>query len=207
MGCPGFDQLIDFLDGGLNPKVARGIEEHLDEGCKKCVGTRDWYDRVRSLARSDKRFDPSPWAHRRALALFEERGKVKPRLAAGLAIARLIYDSLQQPLLAGTRSDAVTQRQLVYQTREHSVELQIVPHSKSTAEVVGQVLPRGESGFASVAGILIDLMHKEESVWSTLTNENGEFIVSDIGMGEYDLLVETRGRALRVPRLDISLSR
>jgi len=139
--------------------------------------------------------------------LFEERGKVKPRVAAGPAIARLIYDSLQQPLLVGTRSEAVTQRQLVYQTPEHSVELQIVPHSKLTAEVVGQVLPRGESGFASVAGILIDLLRKEESVWSTLTNHNGEFIVSDIGMGEYDLLVETRGRTLRVPRLDISLSR
>ena len=85
--------------------------------------------------------------------------------------------------------------------------MQIVPHSKSTAEVVGQVLPRGESGFASVAGILIDLMRKEESVWSTLTNDNGEFFVSDVGMGEYDLLVETGGGALRIPRLDISLSR
>ena len=207
MGCPGFDQLIDFLDGVLGPKEARGVEEHLAEGCKKCVGTREWYDRVRSLARSDTRFDPAPWAHRRAIALFEERVKSKPRLGAGLVIARLIYDSLQQPLLAGTRSEGVTQRQLVYQTRDHSVELQIVPHSKLTAEVVGQVLPRGESGFASVAGVLIDLMRKQESVWSTLTNDNGEFIVGDVGMGEYDLLVETRVRALRIPGLDISLSR
>lgn len=207
MGCPGFDQLIDFLDGGLDQKEARRVEEHLAEGCKKCVATREWYDRVRSLARGDTRFDPAPWAHRQAIALFEERRKLKPRLGAGLAIARLIYDSLQQPLLAGTRSEGVTQRQLVYQTRDHSVELQIVPHSKTTAEVVGQVLPRGESGFASVARILIDLMRKEESVWSTLTNDNGEFIVSDVGMGEYDLLVETGGRALRIPHLDISLSR
>jgi hypothetical protein len=207
MGCPGFDKLIDFLDGGLSPKEARGVEEHMAEGCKKCVGTRDWYERVRLLARSDTRFDPAPWAHRRAIALFEERAKRKPRPGAGLAIARLIYDSLQQPLLAGTRSERATQRQLVYQTGDHSVELQIVPLSKSNAEVVGQVLPRGESGFSSVAGILVDLMRKEESVWSTLTNDNGEFIVSDVGMGEYDLLVETGGRPLRIPGLDISLSR
>jgi hypothetical protein len=206
MGCPGFDQLIEFLDGGLEAKETRGIEEHLAEGCKKCDGTREWYGRVRTLARNDSRFDPAPWVRRRAIALFEERGKLKPSAAAG-AIARLIYDSLQQPLRAGTRSEEVSERQLVYQTESHSVELQIVPHSKSTAEVVGQVLPRSESGFSSVAGILIDLVRKEESVWSTLTNEDGEFIVGDVGMGEYDLLVETGGGSLRIPGLDISLSR
>ena len=207
MGCPGFDHLIDFLDGGLDRKEAHRVEEHLTEGCKKCTGTREWYERVRSVARSDTRFDPAPRARRRALDLFKQRPKRKRRLGAGLAVARLIYDSLQQPVLAGTRSDGVTQRQLVYQTTDHSVELQIVPHSKSTAEVVGQVLPRGESGFASVAGILIDLMRNEESVWSTLTNDHGEFMVSEVGIGEYDLLVETGGRSLRIPRLDISLSR
>ena len=126
---------------------------------------------------------------------------------AGRVIAQLIYDSLQQPLLAGTRSEGVTQRQLVYQTADHSIELQIVSHSRSTAEMVGQILPRAESGFASVAGILIDLKRKEESVWSTLTNDNGEFIVSNIGMGKYDLLAETGGTALGIPDLDISLSR
>ena len=207
MGCPGFDHLIDFLDGGLDLKEAHRVEEHLAEGCKKCIGTREWYERVRSVARSDTRFDPARWARRRAIALFEEQPKRHRRLGAGLAVAQLIYDSLQQPVLAGTRSEGATQRQLVYQTSDHSVELQIVPHSKSTAEVVGQVLPRGESGFASVAGILIDLMRNEESVWSTLTNDKGEFMVSEVGMGEYDLLAETGGRSLRIQRLDISLSR
>ena len=207
MGCPGFDHLIDFLDGGLDLKEAHRVEEHLAEGCKKCIGTREWYERVRSVARSDTRFDPARWARRRAIALFEEQPKRNRRVEAGLAVAQLIYDSLQQPGLAGTRSEGATQRQLVYQTSDHSVELQIVPHSKSTAEVVGQVLPRGESGFASVAGILIDLMRNEESVWSTLTNDKGEFMVSEVGMGEYDLLAETGGRSLRIQRLDISLSR
>ena len=207
MGCPGFDHLIDFLAGGLDPKEAHRVEEHLAEGCQKCIGARQWYERVRSVARSDTRFDPAPRARRRAIDLFGQRPKRKTRLGAGPAVARLIYDSLQQPVLAGTRSEGVTQRQLVYQTRDHSVELQIVPHSRSAAEVVGQVLPRGESGFATVAGILIDLVRNEESVWSTLTNDKGEFMVSEVGIGEYDLLVETGGRSLRISRLDISLSR
>ena len=75
----------------------------------------------------------------------------------------------------------------------------------SEAEVIGQIVKEKERGFASVAGLLVDLISASESAWTTVTNGIGEFRMIGVDFGEYELTIDTRGRQIRVPALPVLL--
>jgi hypothetical protein len=207
MKCTGFELLIDFLDGRLDKEKSSRISEHLAAGCQKCEANKQWYERVRSIAASDDIFKPAPWVSKRAMKILEEESQKSSMASRAIeAIAELIYDSLQRFSYAGTRSMESAGREIIYEADNYSIDLQIVPSSNSVAEIVGQILRKDDNGFDSVAEVLVDLTRGETAVWSTLTNRFGEFMMSEVDFGQYDLRIEARDVTLKITGLPVSLS-
>jgi hypothetical protein len=204
--CPFFQELIDFKDGRLDLEGAGRVERHLASGCSRCRADCSWYERLRTATRRDAGLAPPGWARNRAILLFAEQREKSSFEAPNLSeIALLAYDSVRDRPSAGARSSEVSERQFVYSAAGFSIDLQIGPAEDSGAEVIGQILQESERGFASVAGLLVDLLSVEESVWTTVTNGVGEFRMIGVELGEYELTIETVEKQIRIPTLPILL--
>ena len=207
MKCPTFEQLIDYCDGQLDERDAQLIATHFAAGCRKCADNRQWYERVRRVAKSDDSREPPPWVLKRALKLFDKtRWQDRPVDNLGRIVASLVFDSLSQPALAEVRSAEMSDRQLLYRAGRYSIDLQIALCDQSTAELNGQVLRENESGFESVARLPLKLIGKSEEQYAGVTNEVGEFFIQKLNVGYYDLLIETREGSVAVTQLPVKSS-
>lgn len=207
MKCPSFERLIDYLDNRLPEAEASRVATHLAGNCAVCGESRDWYQRVRIAAASDDTLAPPPWVLKRAVRIFEMQ-RHRPRLAAriGQAIASLVFDSLARPALAGVRSTETANRQLLYRAGDYSLDLQIAPSEHTRADLIGQVLKESDPTFESVSGLKLDIARGGKIVCSAVTDEMGEFKVSGMEQGVYDLRVELFEGSITVPDLPVSES-
>jgi hypothetical protein len=191
MRCPTFENLIDYVDGRLAADTGDVIGTHLATGCRECQGQRAWYERTRAIAASDASVEPPAWVFNRAARIIETRRT--PRGIAGGAgrlIAVLIFDSRRRPLLAGARASAADARQLLYRAEDYSIDLQIASTEQDQRAVTGQVLREGEMRFESVARLPLAL--------------RGEFTISDLRAGRYDLRIDSRKAAITIVGLPVS---
>ena len=205
MKCVGFERLIEYLDGRLSDEDGRPVAEHLAEGCGRCDGDRRWYDLLTSMKRVPEMVEPPEWVFRRALRLFENRPRAeRAGMRALRADARLIFDSLAQPTVAGARSAAAPSRHLLYSVDDYSIDLRIAATSEDGVDLIGQVLSTSESGFDAVAGIAVELAREGERVSSAVTDEIGVFVMSRIGSGGYDLQIDARDMIIDVIGLPVT---
>lgn len=204
MDCPGFEKMIDYLDGRMAHRETSSIEEHLAGGCDSCASVRTWYERVRAIAAADDSLEPPGWVLKRALKAFMAR---RESYTAGLPrqmAAILVFDSMSLPEVAGTRSTDVCDRQMLYSAAGYSVDLQMVQANNSSINLAGQILKEGEEGFDSVSGVPLQLVTGGASAASTITNAIGEFRIDGIIRGKYDLYFEGRGRRIVIPGIPVS---
>ncbi|HSE97280.1 MAG TPA: hypothetical protein VLD57_03350, partial [Blastocatellia bacterium] len=199
MKCPGFERLIDYLDGRLAEDKAGLVASHLSAGCPNCEAGRQWYERVRQIAASDDTTEPPAWVLKRAIRLFEGRlrGESPASRLVG-AIASLVFDSFARPVLAGVRSTETANRQLLYHADDYSIDLQVAASDKPHADLIGQLLRKDDLRFESVSGLSLHLIREGKTLRSTVTNNNGEFVLDRIESGEYDLIIETPDQSITV---------
>jgi hypothetical protein len=204
MKCPSFERLIDYLDNRLPEAEAAPVTIHLAGSCTACTESRDWYQNVRAVAASDDTVAPPPWVLKRAVRLFDTQ-RDRPKLAAriGQAIASLVFDSFARPALAGVRSTETANRQLLYRTGDYSIDLQIAPSEHARADLIGQVLRESEATFESVSGLKLDIARGGKIEFSAVTDEMGEFKVSGMEHGLYDLRVELSEGSITIPDLPV----
>jgi len=202
MNCPGFEQLIDHLDGRLVPASAAAVERRVSQGCLQCGENVVWYGRVKLVAASDDSVEPPPWVLKRALRVFDSQ----PGSAslASRVIASLVFDSLRRPGLAMSRSIGLEDRQLMYEAEPYSIDLQVASLDEARADLTGQILRRGELMFESVSGLSLDLAREGFSVLSTVTNDRGEFRVGALACGNYDLKIEARDVSITIVGLPVA---
>lgn len=204
MKCPGFEHLLDYLDGRLTPDAAETVAAHLVTGCGQCEASRAWYQQVKLVATNDDSVEPPPWILKRAVRIFDARG---PRTSAVRRatelFASLLFDSLQRPAPAGARSSGVEGRQLLYQAEDYSIDLQVASLDQSRAELTGQILREGERMFESVAGLQLDLIRDGGTILSTVTNDRGEFRVEAVDNGSYDLRLDASDASITIVGLPI----
>jgi hypothetical protein len=207
MKCPGFERLIDYLDGRLSAEEAGPVDTHLSSGCTKCAADRLWYERLRAVAAADDSVEPPSWVVKRAIRLFENRpGRESATSRLVGAIASLVFDSFARPALAGVRSTETTNRQLLYSADPYSVDLQITASDQPRTDLVGQVLHKEDTSFESVAGLPLHLIREGETLRSTATNRNGEFVIEAVDFGEYDLRIVAPDLEIIVPAIPVEPS-
>ena len=205
MTCPGFQQLLDYLDGRLDRAAADAVSTHLALGCRQCDGDRAWYQQVKVVAASDDSSEPPPWVLKRALRVFNApRARTSIAGRVGRVVASLVFDSLRQPALGGARSGGVEGRQLLYRAEDYSIDVQVAPSDETGAELTGQILCEGESMFESVAGLQLDLIDNGGKTVSTVTNDRGEFTIAGVDFGSYDLQVDVKDVTITIVGLAIA---
>jgi hypothetical protein len=203
MNCPNFERLIDFVDRRLDEREAARVAAHLASGCGVCGETTGWYGRVRHTVESDDSTAPPSWVFKRAVRIFDKQRS--PRLAEriGHAIASLVFDSFARPALVGVRSTETVNRQLLYRADDYSIDLQIAGLERSTVDMMGQILKETGEGFESVCGLKLELARKDNVMVSAVTNDIGEFKLSGIAQGVYDLRVALSEGSIIVPNIPV----
>jgi hypothetical protein len=205
MNCPSFKNLIAYLDGETGAASHQAVAAHLASGCATCAASREWYESVKAIAASDEMTDAPQWVLNRALKLFETpttRGNCVESF--GRLIASLVFDSLARPTLAGARSVAATDRQLLYRANNYSIDLQLATLAERGAALSGQILREGEFKFESVSGLELNLVREGRKILSTMTNKFGEFSIAALERGEYDLQIETEEISITVIGLPVA---
>src|SRR6266850_100800 len=181
MTCPGFQHLLDYLDGRLDRAAADAVSAHLAFGCSQCDGDREWYQQVKLIASSDDSIEPPSWVLKRALRVFDTpRERMSLAGRAGRVVAALVFDSLRQPAIAGARSSGFEGRQLLYRAEVYSIDVQVAPVDQGSAELTGQILREGEAMFESVGGLRLDLIDEGREAFTAVTNERGEFTIAGV---------------------------
>ena len=204
MTCPGFQQLLDYIDGRLDRAAADAVSAHLSLGCSQCKADSAWYLQVKLVAASDDSIEPPAWVLKRALRVFDAP-RVRTSIAGkvGRVFASLVFDSLGQPALAGARSSGAEGRQLLYRGEDYSIDVHVAPSDQSRAELTGQILREGESMFESVAGLELELIRDGGETLSAVTNERGEFTIAGVDFGSYDLRVDVNEASITIVGLPV----
>ncbi|MFZ0285211.1 MAG: hypothetical protein WAL32_08260, partial [Terriglobales bacterium] len=114
------------------------MQQHLNGGCKACSNTLRTWQGVFSIAQSEGVVTPPDDTVRVVKSQFVA---IQPAAGSGV---RLVFDSMLQPLAAGTRG-SITARQFLYETDEYYIDLRLEPRTESVerAGLIGQILRRG----------------------------------------------------------------
>lgn len=134
----------------------------------------------------------------------------------GRVVAALLFDSAARVTPAGARgagavsceaneaSWAAAGRQLLYRADAYHIDLQFAADEDLRAAIHGQILRDGEFEFESVADLQLCLLRDGQSVLSTRTNEFGEFALSQLTPGQYDLQIEANEISITVVALPVA---
>ncbi len=176
------------------------MQAHIERGCDQCKGAVAAWRRVTQLAARESAFEP-PTA---ALKMVKAAMKLHA-LPTRSSIAKLLFDSMNAPLLAGVRSASSSsqQRQLLYGFDDYRVDLRFEPNfDADRALLLGQVLSSTEAdqGAGSVA---VALLRGGQVLGTAETNEFGEFQMEcDLG-GRLELqLTLPEGEVVKVSMVE-----
>jgi hypothetical protein len=162
----------DFVRQLKDPATAALMQQHLDESCQECSKVvRMWRDLL-AFGSKEKSYCPPDRALRSVLGYYGllKTGRQGPRIAT---MARLILDSLLEPVPAGTRSPRSSPRQLLYSAGDLLVDLRLEHRSRGVS-LVGQAQSRVPAKM-KMAGIAVLALKGTEEVAQTACNQFGEF--------------------------------
>jgi len=154
------------------PQMA--MQEH-DGTQRKCyVKTGGLLQKLADAAAIEASYQPAPEIARAVKSAFATAGVAAKRQGTGVPI-QLLYDSVSQPAMAGTRSSAMPIRQLLYRADPYQIDLHIEFQQEQNRFIVaGQLVDvsHPEMGGRNVQVILSD---GREYIVNTVTNQFGEF--------------------------------
>jgi hypothetical protein len=206
MDCPGFEKMIDYLDGRLAATEASKIAQHLASGCASCGSVGEWYKKVKTIATGDDSVEPPGWVLKRAFKAFMAHRDSYGTGVPEQMTAILVFDSLYRPEIAGVRSTDMVDRQLLYSAGGYNIDLQMARAGVSSVNIMGQILKDGEQGFDSVVGLPLQLARDGSPAATAITDAVGEFRIDGIMLGDYDLYFEGRGQRIVIPGVPVSIT-
>lgn len=175
------EQWIDFARNVVGPRERAEMEGHLSEGCKQCSKTLSLLQHVSEAGKREAAYVPPASVVGTVKGTFGIHG---PRKAGRQAIASLLFDSARTPLVAGVRSAAMAERQLLYGVSKYRIDVRIEPQSNSErVALVGQVLNSMAPG-ESIGAVPVRLCRGRRVLAESMTSPLGEFDVEcDLGKG------------------------
>ena len=164
---------VDLARGLLDSKTCQQMTAHLDAGCDECGELARFFVEVARRATADAACKVPDYAVQNIRAIYSLQRPEEVRLLPR-TIARLVYDSFREPLLAGVRSQQHTAHQLMYVAGHYSVDLRL-EHERGSAQVrlIGQIANQERA--AGVPEVPVFLLSRNLVVAKTATNKFGEF--------------------------------
>lgn len=168
------EEWADFARGVAARDQQTDMQEHLETGCKQCVGAVSLWKRVHEAAQREAGYEPPEATLRTVKGLYTIHGKPAMR-AEKAAFAELLFDSFRAPLQAGVRSATTDVRQLLYGNGNHRIDLRLEPQADSDKiSLVGQLLNSADPASATGA-VPVTLLKGRKVVAESATNRFGEF--------------------------------
>jgi hypothetical protein len=158
----------------------RGVSSHTDEmrahlatGCAACRQSVDFLAYVQAVAAADRQVEPPEGVVSAAADIYQER-QLGDAFYAPLR-ARLVYDSLHEPVAAGMRAEDRDTRQMLYQAGDYFLDLRVErEREKNTVVLVGQVASKTDDT-SSAEGFPVLLTSRGEVIATAPCNQFGEF--------------------------------
>lgn len=191
------EEWADFAREVVDRSTKELMQAHLDSGCTQCDEVLSTWTRIRQAAQRDESYAPPERATRLAKTLLPLHGKTaKP------SIARLLYDSFRNPVVAGVRSASTTARQMLYGVGTYRIDLRMEPQMDSDkVSLMGQVLNSADPIKAG-AQITVTLLRGNKILGESQTNALGEFHLECSLEGQLQLLLALpRARDVKIPLL------
>ncbi len=176
------------------------MESHLASGCKTCRHTLRILREAADSARAEQQYEVPERVLHEAIRIFERR-RPENIVRTPHILARLTFDSFDQPLPVGVRSYGRNTRQALYEAAGYSLDLKLEnERGSATVRLVGQVADRNDPG-RSMADTPVMLVAGQEVLASSRSNSLGEFQFEYQPRRRLSLFVEaaTTRRRIEVP--------
>src|SRR2546425_6856860 len=180
------ENLMNYMDGQTSDVEKSTLETHL-LGCKDCAELNQELRALVSRLREDSSFEPPADLVQWGINLFQP---VMQPAVGGLRkiIASLVFDTFDEPMLAGVRRVGAPPRQLLFRAGDVDVDVKIESmEANDRITLVGQVLSSAAKFFDNTP---VKLEAHGIVRYRTRTNVVGEFSFDEVPKDTYHLSVD-----------------
>src|SRR5215831_9679146 len=180
------ENIVDYMDGRASDVDKSTFEAHL-ASCQECSGLRQEFQDLTEHMREDASYEPPDAVLEQGISVFQP---VMQPEAGGLRkiIATLVFDTFDQPMLAGVRRVGVPPRQLLFRAGDVDVDVKIESmEANDRITLVGQVLSSATKFFDNTP---VKLESHGIVRYRTRTNVVGEFSFDEVPKDTYHLSVD-----------------
>jgi hypothetical protein len=189
------EDLIDYMDSKVSDVKTMTLQTHLS-GCEECRKEEQEFHLLFETVRDDASFEPPAAVFRWGIDLFQP--VMQPQGSAGQCVRRiiasLVFDTYDQPMLAGVRRVGTPPRQLLFRAGDVDVDVKIESmEANDRISLAGQVLSSAPKFFPNTA---VKLESHGIVRYRTTTNVVGEFSFDEVPKDTYHLSVDLPEGAL-----------
>jgi hypothetical protein len=180
------ENIVNYMDGQASDVEKSTLESHL-KSCGECVELKQEFQVFVTRLQEDSSYEPPADLVQWGVNLFQP--VMQPK-AGGLRkmIASLVFDTFDQPMLAGVRRVGAPPRQLLFRAGAVDVDVKIESmEANDRITLVGQVLSSADKFFDNTP---VKLEAHGIVRYRTRTNLVGEFSFDEVPKDTYHLSVD-----------------
>jgi hypothetical protein len=180
------EDIVTYTDGPTTDVEKLTLETHLTS-CKECSELKQEFQNLLVQLREDVSFEPPAEVVEWGANLFQpvmqpQKGGVRKIIAA------LVFDTFDEPMLAGVRRVGAPPRQLLFRAGDVDVDVKIESlEANDRITLVGQVLSSATKFFDNTP---VKLESHGIVRYRTITNVVGEFSFDEVPKDTYHLSVD-----------------
>jgi len=181
------ENLMNYMDDKASATERSTVEAHLSD-CGDCAELRVELQNLTVQLREDSSFEPPAELVQWGVSLFQP--VIQPTAGGKLRkiIASLVFDTYDQPMLAGVRRVGAPPRQLLFRAGDVDVDVKIESmETNDRITLVGQVLSGAEKFLDNTP---VKLESHGIVRYRTRTNVVGEFTFDEVPKDTYHLSVD-----------------
>ena len=181
------ENLINYIEGQPTDVEKSTLESHLVT-CSECTELKQEFHALMTQLREDSSFEPPVEAVQWGISLFQPIMQPESRGTIRKLIASLVFDTFDQPMLAGVRRVGAPPRQLLFRAGDVDVDVKIESmEANDRITLVGQVLSSATKFFDNTP---VKLESHGIVRYRTRTNVVGEFSFDEVPKDTYHLSVD-----------------
>jgi len=183
------EKLMVYRDGHSTEESKAMIDSHLAH-CTECSQMNQELQEFVIWLESDSSFEPPADVLQWGMSLFQPLLQTKESVGGKVRriVASLVFDTFDEPALAGVRRVGAPPRQLLFRAGDVDVDVKIESvETNDRISLVGQVLSNNEKFFDNTP---VKLESHGMVRYKTMTNFVGEFVFDEVPKDTYHLSVD-----------------
>ena len=183
------ENIMEYMDGQATAESKTTMENHLSQ-CSDCVELKQELEQFMLQLQADALFEPPAELVQWGVNLFQPMLQPKETVGGKVRkfVASLVFDTFDEPMLAGVRRVGAPPRQLLFRAGDVDVDVKIESmEANDRISLVGQVLSNTEKFFDNTP---VKLESHGTVRYKTMTNFVGEFAFDEVPKDTYHLSVD-----------------